>query len=63
MYVKAKDDTDKAHERQCGIALYGMTAWGRATYHVNGTEMVGRSVDERVPVDHASVELAQARPN
>ena len=45
------------------MALYGMAAWGRATYHVNGTEMVGRSVDARVPVDHASVELTQARPN
>ena len=32
-------------------------------YHVNGTDTVGRSVDARGPVDHASVGLAQARPN
>ena len=46
-----------------------MVAWARATYqyHVNGTDMVGRSVGRSVnacgPIDHASVGLAQARPN
>ena len=46
-----------------------MVAWARATYqyHVNGMDMVGRSVgrsvDARGPVDHASVGLTQARPN
>ena len=50
-----------------------MVAWARATYqyHVNGMDTVGqsvgrsvgRSVDARGPVDHASVGLAQARPN
>ena len=31
-----------------------MVAWARATYqyHVNGTDMVSRSVDARGPVDH-----------
>ena len=59
---------------------YSMPAWARATYlyHVNGTDMVGRtdgrsdgrtvgrtdgwSVDARVPVDHPSVGFAHARP-
>ena len=51
----------------------GLAAWVRATYqyHVNGTDMVGRSVgrlisrsvDARGPVDHDSVGLAQGRPN
>ena len=56
------------------MALHGVPAWARATYlyHVNGTDTVGRSVDRsdgrqsvdaRVPVDHASVGLAQARRN
>ena len=54
-----------------------MVAWARAIhqYHMNGTDTVGRSVsrsvgrsvgrlvDARGPVDHASVGLAQARPN
>ena len=42
-----------------------MVSWGRAIYqyHVNGTDTVGRSVDAHGPVDHASVGLAQARPN
>ena len=46
-----------------------VVAWARATYqyHVNGTDTVGRSVGWLVnahgPVDHASVGLAQARPN
>ena len=46
-----------------------MVAWAHAIYqyHVNGTDTVGRSVgrsvDARGPVDHASVGLAQARPN
>ena len=50
-----------------------MVAWARAIYqyHVNGTDMVGRSigrlvgrsVDARGPVDHTSVGLTQARPN
>ena len=46
-----------------------MVAWARTIYqyHVNGTDTVGRSVgqsvDARVPVDHASVGLTQARPN
>ena len=31
-------------------------------YHVNGMNTVGRSVDARGPVDHASVGLAQAHP-
>ena len=57
--------------------MCGLAAWARATYqyHVNGTDMVGRSVgrsvdrpvgrsvDARAPVDHDSVGLAQARPN
>ena len=30
---------------------------------MNGKDTVGRSVDARGPVDHASVELAQAWPN
>ena len=43
-----------------------MVAWAHAIYqyHVNGTDTVGRSVgrsvDARGPVDHASVGLAQA---
>ena len=43
----------------------GVVAWAHAIYqyHVNGTDTVGRSVDARGPVDHASVRLAQARPN
>ena len=55
---------------------YSMPAWACATYpyHVNGTDMVGRSdersvgrtdgqsVDACVPVDHASVGFAHARP-
>ena len=43
----------------------GMVAWARAIYqyHVNGTNTVGQSVDARGPIDHASVGLAQARPN
>ena len=32
-------------------------------YHMNGTDTVGRSVDAHVPVDHASMGLAQACPN
>ena len=42
-----------------------VVAWERAMYqyHVNGTDTVGRSVDAHGPVDHASVGLAQARPN
>ena len=46
-----------------------MVAWARAIYqyHVNGTDtvgwLVGQSVNARGPVDHASVGLAQARPN
>ena len=50
-----------------------MVAWARAIhqYHVNGMDTVGRSVgrsdgrlvDARGPVDHASMGLAQARPN
>ena len=43
---------------------YSVPAWARATYpyHVNGMDTVGRSVDARVPVDHASVGFAQALP-
>ena len=55
---------------------HGVVAWARAIYqyHVNGTDtvgrldgrsvgwMVGRSVDARGPIDHASVGLAQAHP-
>ena len=47
----------------------GVVAWARAIYqyHVNGTDtvgrLVGRSVNARGPVDHASVGLTQARPN
>ena len=46
-----------------------MVAWARATYqyYVNGTDTVGQSVGQSVnargPIDHASVGLAQARPN
>ena len=42
-----------------------MVAWARAIYqyHVNGKDTVGRSVDARGPVDHASVGLTQAHPN
>ena len=46
-----------------------MATWAHAIYqyHVNGTDTVGRSVGRSVnthgPVDHASVGLAQARPN
>ena len=46
-----------------------VVAWAHATYqyHVNGMDMVGQSVgqsvDARGLVDHASVGLAQARPN
>ena len=42
-----------------------MVAWACAIYqyHVNGTDTVGQSVDAHGPVDHASVGLAQARPN
>ena len=48
-----------------GMSLNGMPVWARAMYpyHVKGTDMVGRSVDARVPIDHTSVGLAQARPN
>ena len=46
---------------------HGAAAWARATYHYHVTETVGRSVgrsvESRVAVDHASVGLAQARPN
>ena len=51
----------------------GLAAWACAMYqyHVNGTDMVGRSVGRSVslsvyahgPVDHDSVGLAEARPN
>ena len=42
----------------------GLAAWARAMYqyHVNGTDMVGRSVDAHAPIDHNSVGLTQARP-
>ena len=41
-----------------------VVVWARAIYqyHVNGMNTVGRSVDARGPVDHASVGLAQAHP-
>ena len=47
------------------MVWHGVAAWARATYqyHMNGTDTVGQSVDARVPVDHASVGLAQAHPN
>ena len=52
------------HAHEHGIR-HSMAAWAHATYqyHVNGTGMVGRSVDAHVPVDNASVGLAQAHPN
>ena len=47
------------------MALYGFPAWAHAMYpyHMNGTDMVGRSVNAHALVDHASVGLTQAHPN
>ena len=44
------------------MALCGMPAWACIT-HSYHTDTVSWSVDARVPVDHTSVGLAQARPN
>ena len=47
------------------VHMSGMAAWQNRHVQriMSGTDIVGRSVDARGPVDHDSVGFAQARPN
>ena len=47
------------------MVLYGVSAWAHVTYpyHVNWVDTVSWSDDARVPVNHTSVGVTQARPN
>ena len=52
------------HHHACTWAWHGVAAWAHATYryHVTWMDTVGWSVEAHVPVDYASVGLAQACP-